>query len=254
VSEPVVIDEPDRKPEPSVSEPVAAPESDEALEAAPEWTPTPLTDLGLEQMECTRTLRILIADDDDLICQMLKEALSHKDFHIWTAREAKSIEAVIKQRDAFQLVVLDYVLPGLQPEEVLAWLHEFQPDAAIIMITGFPTIEGAQSAIRARVHDYITKPFPLAQLRHTVMKCLHEKGLLRMTEQALREAVGAAVRERRKAINITLAELSRRSGKGTAFLSQIELGKSAASVETLYKISLALRMPLADLFEFVHVG
>jgi DNA-binding NtrC family response regulator len=234
-----------------VVEPIVA---DESIKSpAEESVGTGPIDFSLEQMECTRTLRILIVDDDDLICQMLKEALAHKDFRIKTARDPQAIEAAIKQRSAYHLVVLDYILPGLKTEEVLSWLHEHQPDAAIIIITGFPTIEGAQNAIRARVHDYITKPFPLAQLRHTVMKCLHEKGLLRLSEQALREAVGEAVRERRKAVEITLAELARRTGNSVAFLSQVELGKSAASVETLYKISLALGVHVRDLFEFVHV-
>lgn len=209
---------------------------------------------GLERMECTSPVRILVVDDDDLICQMLKCTLSHKDFRIRTARDAKSIEAAIKQRSPYHLVILDYVIPGLTPEEAFGWLRVHQPDTTVIVITGFPTIESAQTAIRARVHDYITKPFQLSQLRQTVMRCLHERGLLRMSEQALREAVGAAVRDRRKALEMTLAELSRRTGNAVAFLSQIELGKSSPSIETLYKISLALGVSISDLFEYAQMG
>lgn len=261
MTEPVVADEPIKAPPPAMpdtGQKMASSAVGQVGPSAPAPTGTEAEqpaapDFSLEQMECTGALRILVVDDDDLICQMIKSALAHKDFKIKIARDAASIEAAIKQRSSYHLVVLDYVLPGLRSEDVLTWLHDYQPEASVIVITGFPTIEGAQNAIRARVHDYITKPFPLAQLRHTVMKCLHEKGLLRMTEQALRDAVGTAIRERRKAVDMTLAELSRRTGNAVAFLSQVELGKSSASVETLYKISLALGVQLADLFEFVQV-
>jgi transcriptional regulator with XRE-family HTH domain len=56
------------------------------------------------------------------------------------------------------------------------------------------------------------------------------------------------LRERRKALGWTLVEMVEKTGISLGYLSHIELGKSSASIETLYRICLALGMTLADLF------
>ena len=82
-----------------------------------------------------------------------------------------------------------------------------------------------------------------------MLRCLESKGLLRMSEEALRESLGAAIRERRKAQSLTLAQMAERANVSLGYLSQIELGKNSASIETLYRISLGLGVRMADLFE-----
>jgi transcriptional regulator with XRE-family HTH domain len=84
------------------------------------------------------------------------------------------------------------------------------------------------------------------------VRCLEGKGLLRMTEEALRESLGGVIRERRKSLKLTLQQMSQRTGVSLGYLSQIELGKNSASIETLYRISLALGMRMADLFQAVQ--
>ena len=64
---------------------------------------------------------------------------------------------------------------------------------------------------------------------------------------------GAALRERRKALELTLADMVKKTGLSMGYLSQIELGKNAASIETLYRISLGLRVRVADLFQAVQM-
>src|SRR5206468_12622883 len=105
--------------------------------------------------------------------------------------------------------------------------------------------------LRAHTYDYITKPFQVEVLKKTVMRCLENKGLLRLSEEALREQLGAAIRERRKALGLTLAEMAKRTNVSLGYLSQIELGKNSASIETLYKISLGLGVRMSELFESI---
>ena len=73
-----------------------------------------------------------------------------------------------------------------------------------------------------------------------------------MSETALRESLGNAIRERRKNFGLTLAEMAKRTGVSLGYLSQIELGKNSASIETLYRISLGLGVKMADLFQTVQ--
>src|SRR5262245_58896803 len=208
--------------------------------------------LSLDDLECVGPIHILVIDDDETTCRVIRDALAHKDFEIRTVNDQAAIESAIREGPSPHLVILDFVLPGLSIEQILTWLHELHPSTEVIVVTGYPTDEGAQTALRARVYDYITKPFQLLDLRQTVVKCLEAKGLLRMSVAALREAVGTAIRERRKALNLTLSEMVKRTNLSLGYLSQIELGKNSASIETLYRISLALGLRLSDLFQAVQ--
>ena len=135
---------------------------------------------------------------------------------------------------------------------MLDWLREYQPEASVIVVTAYPSMDSALNCLRARTYDYLTKPFQIAQLQRTVVRCLESKGLLRISESALRESLGAAIRERRKALGLTLAQMAQRTGVSLGYLSQIELGKNSASIETLYRISLGLGMRISELFQTVQ--
>ena len=63
---------------------------------------------------------------------------------------------------------------------------------------------------------------------------------------------GQVIRERRKNLGLTLAQMAQRTGVSLGYLSQIELGKNSASIETLYRISLGLGIRMADLFQTVQ--
>ena len=201
-----------------------------------------------EKLEAVARIHLLIVDDDAPTCQVIQAALEHDDFHICSVSNVARIESALKAATEYHLIVLDYILPGLETKDVLNWIREHQPDASLIIITGYPSLEGAVSGLRARAYDYLTKPFQISELRATVLRCLQGKGLMRLSPNALRQAVGSAVRERRKVLNLTLAELARRAGTSVGYLSQIELGRVSPSIDTLYKISLTLGIRLADLF------
>ncbi|MFO0926330.1 MAG: response regulator [Gemmataceae bacterium] len=193
-------------------------------------------------------VRILIIDDDEAVCRVIRAALAPNDFSIETVSDTTAVEAALR-RKSYHLIILDYVLPGLESEQVLGWVRDHQTDASIIVVTGYPSIDSALSCLRAHTYDYITKPFSIAHLQKTILRCLEGRGLLRMSESALREALGAAIRERRKALGLTLAQMAQRTGVSLGYLSQIELGKNSASIETLYRISLGLGVKMADLFQ-----
>jgi DNA-binding response OmpR family regulator len=196
-------------------------------------------------------VRILVLDDDTSVCRVIQAALAPNDFRVDAISEPGMMEEALKQH-LYHLIILDYVIPGLESEQVLHWIRAHQPHASIIVVTAYPSIDSALSCLRARTYDYLTKPFPIAQLQKTVLRCLEGRGLLRMSETALREALGNAIRERRKAQSLTLAMMAQRTGVSLGYLSQIELGKNSASIETLYRISLGLGIKMADLFQAVQ--
>jgi CheY-like chemotaxis protein len=196
-------------------------------------------------------VRLLVLDDDSSICRLIQSALAPNDFKVDVVSDPGLVEEALRSQQ-YHLIILDYVIPGLESEQVLGWVREFQSSASIIVVTAYPSIDSALNCLRARTYDYLTKPFPIAQLQKTVLRCLEGRGLLRMSESALRESLGAAIRERRKALSLTLAQMAQRTGVSLGYLSQIELGKNSASIETLYRISLGLGIKMAELFQTVQ--
>ncbi len=219
------------------------------LDSAPAEKSRPVDDL-----RCAKEVRILIVDDDEASGKVIEAALQGHSFSIQRVSDPAEVRAALETGPAaaYDLVVLDYVLPGLESEQVFGWVRDFQPDASVIVVTGYPTIDSALSCLRARTYDYITKPFQIGHLRQVVMRCLESKGLLRMSEETLRESLGMAIRERRKALSMTLAQMAAKTGVSLGYLSQIELGKNSASIETLYRVCLALGIKMAELFTAVQ--
>jgi CheY-like chemotaxis protein len=198
-------------------------------------------------------VRILVIDDDPAVGRLVQATLAGHEFVIEAVSDPHEVEPALR-RAPVHVVILDYVIPGLESAALLKLVQETQPDASIIVVTAFPSIDSALQCLRAHTFDYITKPFQVDVLKKTVLRCLEARGLLRLSEMALREQLGAAIRERRKALGLTLAEMAKRSDVSLGYLSQIELGKNSASIETLYRIALGLRVRVADLFQSVNAS
>ncbi|MCZ2340566.1 MAG: response regulator [Bacteroidales bacterium] len=212
----------------------------------------------LDELQSSGAIHVLVIDDDPATCAVIQAALSNPDFQIDTVSDPASVESVItrratpEQRGYYHLIIMDYVIPGLDPDTVFEWVRTHQPDASVVVVTGYPSVDSALNCLRARTYDYLTKPFQVDQLRDIVIRCLESQGLLRMTEDALRENLGAAIRERRKAMGFTLADMSKKTEVSLGYLSQIELGKNSASIETLYRICLALGIRMCELFQAIQ--
>ena len=222
---------------------------EDPLRQTPRPTRAPAT---LGELRSSGEIRILILDDDAATCAVMQAALSNRDFEIEAVSEPALVESALASKQQYHLIIMDYVLPGLDSDQVFGWVRDYQPDANIVVVTGYPSVDSALSCLRARTYDYLTKPFQIEHLREIVIRCLENKGLLRMTEEALRESLGAAIRERRKALNFTLSKMSEMTGVSLGYLSQIELGKNSASIETLYRICLALGIKMSELFTSVQ--
>ena len=119
----------------------------------------------------------LILDDDPSVCNLMHAALAPNGFKIDVVSDPTEMEGVLRG-GLYHIVILDYVIPGLESGRVLEWLREFQAEASVIVVTAYPSMDSALSCLRARTYDYLTKPFQIAQLQRTVVRCLESKGLL----------------------------------------------------------------------------
>jgi len=140
---------------------------------APAWNSEP------SSLYATDEVHILVMDDDEQVCRLIAGALAPNGFLIDTVSEPAGMEAQLQARP-YHIIILDYVIPTLRTEQILEWIHAHQPDASIIVVTAYPSIEGALNCLRARTYDYLTKPFPIGHLQKIVTRCLESKGLLRL--------------------------------------------------------------------------
>ncbi len=196
-------------------------------------------------------VRILVMDDDPAIGRLVQNCLASHNLAVDAVSDPTQMEAQLRKQ-VYHLIILDYNLPSLEPAHVMELIHETQPDASIIVITAFPSMDSALHCLRSHTYDYLTKPFQIEALQKSVIRCLESKGLLRLSEEALREQLGAAIRERRKNLGLTLADMAKRTNVSLGYLSQIELGKNSASIETLYRIALGLGVRVSDLFQTIQ--
>ena len=115
--------------------------------------------------------RILIVDDDAVIRTLLVDVLTHPGYQLDTANNgADAIEKL--EREHFDLVVTDMVMPKANGLDVLLASKRLEPDRPVVIITGFPSVATAVKLASLGAADYVTKPFNVDLIRITMAKVL----------------------------------------------------------------------------------
>jgi DNA-binding NtrC family response regulator len=192
-------------------------------------------------------LSVLVVDDDQDIREYLHDFLTGDGFEVTTLADPSL--AVERIRDeVFHLVVLDLMMPKVSGLELLAQIRSVDDDIAVIILTGYPTLETASASIQHEVSAYIHKPFTPAEFRDVIARIAKKKGLVLRREDELHAAIGRQIRDLRKSRGLTLKQMARRTNLSVSLLSQIERAESSASVSSLFKVATALDVRLTDLF------
>lgn len=194
-----------------------------------------------------RDISILIVDDDRDICEYMELLLTQNGYGVQSTTDSRAALRLVRDND-FHLVILDLMMPEVSGIELLREIREIDSDLAVIIFTGHATVETAVQSMKLQVSDYIRKPFDVDEFIASVQRVLKGKGLLVNPEELLLLTIGQNIRRRRKACNLTLKQMSRRTGLSVSLLSQIERAESSASVSSLYKLAHALDCRLTDLF------
>ncbi len=112
-------------------------------------------------MTMAKDTRILVVDDEASIRWLLTERLRELGYHVEEAASAAQARQLIDGAPPFDLLLLDYRLPDDTGIEVLRHVKTVTPDAQVIMMTGYSSIESAVEAMRHGAYDYATKPLDL---------------------------------------------------------------------------------------------
>ncbi len=120
--------------------------------------------------------KILVLDDDNLICWSLKTSLEQDNHQVVCFSSGKEALGHIS-KDSPDLILLDLMLPDISGEEILKKLREVNLDVPIVVITARTEVASAVNAMKLGAVDYFCKPFDLEEIKITVRKILEMEHL-----------------------------------------------------------------------------
>ncbi len=191
-------------------------------------------------------IKVLVIDDDPSICKTVGLLLEDHGYSPRTYTDPdEAIEAAEKQ--SYQLALIDLRMPKMDGVEVVEKLKKIDDRMSCIVMTAYPDLDSATETMRRGTCDYIAKPFKQEELIDAVERASRRMGIIYTDEGELNRLIGQRIRSHRLAQNLTLRQLSDRTDLTTSQLSQVELGKNAASIWALARISNSLGLQVSEL-------
>jgi putative nucleotidyltransferase with HDIG domain len=130
---------------------------------------------------------ILVVDDEEYICEVIKEMLSSEGCRIDTICDPEKALDFIGAHHV-DLVLTDLIMGRKSGVDVLNQTMRHHPDGIVILMTGHPTVENAVTVLKSGAYDYLVKPFSMDTLRAVIRRGLEKQKLYRENIH-LKEAV-----------------------------------------------------------------
>lgn len=192
-------------------------------------------------------LNVLVVDREEETQIQLKEVLTQQGYAVTCLGETLRAPEEVRQ-SRFQLIILD-VTPGCGGAEALTAIRSFDRDVCVIATTAIPSVEMAVETMKHQAFHYLQKPLEQEEVLAVVQAAIRDRGLIVDLETHLNTEIGRRIRYKRHESELTLKQLANRTGLSVSLISQIELGKSAASMSTMHKLGASLGVKMTYFFE-----
>ena len=184
-------------------------------------------------------LSIVALDDDADFRQYIRSVLEGQGHEVRSIATPREFYAACEERLP-DVVLLDMKMGDDSGESVLAEIRKRWTRLCVIVVTGYPSMEGMRQTFKKDVFDYLAKPFSTAELSRCLGQAVKAFGLGQRPQDRLRQELGRQIRLARAERGWTLKELSEASNISVSQVSSIERGAHLPSLESLLAIAGAL--------------
>lgn len=164
---------------------------------------------------------ILIVDDDIHILELIQRHLQSLNYHTYKAISVKEALEILKDT-TIDLLITDLQMPGVDGLELIKYASEHYPKIPKLVVTGFPSINGALEVMKSGAVDYITKPFTKEELKTAVIKSLEIKfkvaKITNLKEKEVEEPYGELIGSSAAMKKVTEVIERLKNNKATVFI------------------------------------
>ncbi|GAB4144549.1 MAG: hypothetical protein Fur0037_12330 [Planctomycetota bacterium] len=119
------------------------------------------------------TKRVLVVDDEDVVCRSYERVLTRSGFEVEKAMSGRQALERVASKD-FDVMFADLRMPGMDGLQVVRELRSTHPNMPVVVITGYPSRDTLLEAARLGVSDYLTKPVAPDVLRQAAVQATTE--------------------------------------------------------------------------------
>jgi len=135
-----------------------------------------------------RKISILIVDDEESVRDSLYNWFLEDGFRVECAENAKKALTILES-DQFDIILADIKMPGMDGLEMLRRIKSLKPEAIVIVMTAFATVDTAVKALKDGAYDYVTKPFDPDDLTHLIRNATKQISLVDENETLKKKVV-----------------------------------------------------------------
>lgn len=122
--------------------------------------------------------RILVVDDEQNMCDVCTRTLQRAGYEVLATSDPDEAVRALREERNFDLLLTDIKMPRMSGLDLARIAKERDPAIAVIIMTGFASMENLHQSVQRGVADFLSKPFELEQLRLAVDQALHKRSLL----------------------------------------------------------------------------
>ncbi len=120
-------------------------------------------------------LKVLMVDDEVVFCENMTKLLNTRGYQAKAVNEGEEAIRVLK-KEAYDVVVLDLKMPGMDGIDILKKLNELNISSQVIMLTGHGGVDTAMEAIKLGAYDYLPKPCEVDELSEMINNSQNNNG------------------------------------------------------------------------------
>lgn len=171
--------------------------------------------------------RILVIDDEKRMCDSLEALLTDSGYEVVTFQESDRAAEEIKT-GRFDLIISDIKMPGMSGLDLLRVARKIDPQALVVLMTAYGSLESALEAINQGAYDYLLKPVEYPQLELVIKRGLEKRRLGRAKSYLLTE-----LQDKNRELSDRLEEINALYQAGKSLVSTIELKELLSTIISL---------------------